>query len=148
MQCDILSGTRKVGFLQAERQGLYMRFYGCVDTKDVTKIYGIYEGGSCGLGVPVPEGDKMVLRTCVPATSLPSGRLLMGEIRDEADGWTHFPGGKIRGVNYPEGLQKGDVLRFLWSAEEQIPAPEVMLFYKPVGEQEKTYLELDTGKLY
>lgn len=142
MRCDILAGTKRIGFLQAERQGLYTRFYGCLETKRLTKLYAVFEGGQWGLGIPVPEGNKLVLRTSVPTTSLPQGKLLCGRIPEELPEWECFQGGEIEGVSYPEGLRKGGTLRFRWSPETAVPAPEVILFYKLVYQDGTTYLEL------
>ncbi len=141
MRCEIVSGEQNVGTLRWERQGLYTRFYGAVTVMEVTKIYGVFEGGTCPLGVPVPEQGKMVLRVSMPTARLPGGKLLQGRL-GSGDGWSCFPGGSIGGVRYPAGLRKGNVLRFSWEPGDSLPAPEVLLFYRYVEENGKGYLEL------
>lgn len=130
MQCDIIANGRKTGVLKAERQGLYTRFYGEVNTKDITKVYAVFEGGECALGIPVPEKGKMVLRVSMPTAKLPKGKLLSGYLPSEDSVWQPFPGGTLAGVCYPEGMKNGNALRFPWHVGEKLPAEEVLLFYR------------------
>lgn len=142
MQCEILSGDKTVGFLRWERQGLYTRFYGEITEREVTRVVAVFEGGECSLGVPVPEKDKMVLRASMPTGRLPKGRLLQGRLQKKQQEWEPFPGGVLGGVTYPRGRKKGNLLRFSWCPGEKLPADEVMLLYRFVEEQGKSYLEL------
>lgn len=140
MQCDILSGKDKVGFLRWQQQGLYTRFYGEVTVRSVSRVYARFEQGSCSLGVPVPEQGKMVLRASMPTSRLPKGKLLQGEL--EEGGWNRFPGGVLGGVSYPPGLRKGDTLRFPWKMGEKLPVEEVMLLFSYGEAGGESYLEL------
>ncbi len=142
MQCEIFDREEKAGILRWERQGLYTRFYGEVNTKDVTKVYAVFEGGECPLGIPVPEQGKMVLRASMPTGRLPKGKLLRGRLEEKKQGWQRFPGGTLGGIRYPAGLRKGDTLRFPWKVGQRVPAEEVLLLYHYVEEQGNSYLEL------
>ena len=142
MQCEIFDSERKVGILHAERQGLYTRFYGEVSTQDVTKVFAVFEGGECPLGVPVPEHGKMVLRASMPTSRLPKGKLLRGRLPEQGTGWQRFSGGVLGGVRYPAGLKRGATLRFPWKVGDKLPAEEVMLLYSYREEQGKSYLEI------
>lgn len=142
MNCDILCQSGKVGVLYMERQGLYSVFYGLVNKDMLTKVYGVFEKGECALGIPVPENGKMVLRTSVPTSKLPGGKLLYGKLYEDTDRWESFAGGRVNGILYPTGQRKGELLRFLWSVGDPFPAEEAALFYRYVQEGGKTYLEL------
>lgn len=142
MQCEIFYGSEKVGTLRWQKQGLYTRFYGQVSIRNVSRVYAQFEGGSCCLGVPVPEQETMILRASMPTSRLPRGRLLRGVLEEAAGGWKSFSGGVLAGVRYPKGLKKGNVLRFPWHIGEQMPAEEVMLLFRYVEESGESYLEL------
>ena len=142
MQCDIFSRGEKAGFLRWELQGLYTRFYGEVSTRDVTKVFAVFEGGECPLGVPVPEKGKMVLRASMPTSRLPKGKLLRGRLPEKESQWQRFSGGVLSGVRYPAGLRNGNTLRFPWKVGEKVPAEEVLLLYSYREEQGRSYLEL------
>lgn len=143
MQCDILSAGKKVGFLSAQRQGLYTRFYGEVETKEVVKIYAVFDKGVCALGIPVPEKGKMVLRVSLPSGKLPGGGLLYGQLHDGGEQWEYFSGGVLGGILYPEGLRNGMCLSFPWNVGQKLPAEEAMLFYEYCPEGGHIRLKLD-----
>ena len=144
MSVPIYFGSEACGFIQNSRQGLHTKFYGEVETKELCRVYGIYESGELLLGVPVPEHGKMILRASLPSVKLPSGRFLRGEARTGNDGWTYFPGGTISGVCYPEGQRKGAVLRFPWKPGEPLPVEEMLLFYWLMEDNGRTWICLST----
>lgn len=142
MQCEILNGSQKVGMLRWERQGLYTRFYGEITEQQVTRVIAVFEGGECSLGVPVPEQGEMVLRASMPTGRLPKGKLLRGYLQAKPRQWTEFPGGTLAGVTYPRGIKLENRIRFPWHIGEAMPAEEVVLLYRYVEEQGRSYLEL------
>jgi hypothetical protein len=139
----IYAAGQRVGFLSQKRQGLYTHFYGEVTTDTVVRVFAVFTGGDCSLGVPVPEQGKMVLRASMPTSSLPGGQLKEGRLQKMyADAWEPFQGGVLGDVQYPGGWRKKDHLRFLWTPGKPVPAEEVLLFYRYVEAEGKTYLEL------
>lgn len=142
MEVPIFLGEEKRGMLRAEQKGLYTHFYGQVQEKELCRVYGVFSGGECSLGVPVPEQGKLILRAAMPTTRLPSGRLLSGRLQLRGEGFLPFSGGEIGGVHYPKGLRKGNTLRFPWKVGQRLPAEEMLCFYHMVMENRTYYLEL------
>lgn len=142
MQVPVFYGDQERGTLRAEQKGLYTSFYGQLRETGLCRVYGVFSGGECSLGIPVPEQGRMVLRATVPTSRLPGGRLLSGRLVLQGEGFLPFPGGIIGGVTYPAGAKKGTVLRFHWKPGQPLPAEELLCFYRPVREGGKLYLEL------
>lgn len=139
----IYAEGKRVGSLSAERRGLYTQFYGEVTWDTVSRVFAVFTGGECSLGVPVPEHGKMVLRASMPTSRLPGGQLREGRLRPMyEDAWEPFQGGTLGKVRYPAGWRQKDRLRFLWTPGEPVPAEEMLLFYRYTEEEGKTYLEL------
>lgn len=142
MEVPIFFGEEQRGTLRAEQKGLYTHFYGQVRENELCRVYGVFSGGECSLGVPVPEQGKLILRAAMPTARLPSGNLLSGRLQLRGEGFLPFPGGEIGNVKYPAGLRKGNVLRFPWKAGGRLPAEEMLCFYRLVLENRTYYLEL------
>ncbi len=75
----ILFGGQSVGSAQVWREGLYYRF-DCRCTLSGEMVYRLV--ARCGeqtvhLGIPVPEGNRFVLRTRIPVKKLGEGALLI-----------------------------------------------------------------------
>jgi hypothetical protein len=139
----IYAEGQRVGFLSQKRQGLYTQFYGEVTTDTVVRVFAVFAGGECSLGVPVPEQGKMVLRASMPTSRLPSGQLREGRLLPMySEPWEPFQGGTVGQTKYPAGWRQKDRLRFLWAPGQPLPADEMLLFYRFVKEGNKTYLEL------
>jgi hypothetical protein len=139
----IYAESQRVGFLSRKRQGLYTQFYGEVNTDTVSRVFAVFTGGECSLGVPAPEQGKMVLRASMPTSRLPEGQLKEGRLESiHPVAWETFPGGMLGGVRFPAGLRQKDRLRFLWSLGEPLPAEELLLFYRYIEEGGRSYLEL------
>ena len=149
METEIRYRGKNVGTLSCRKQGLYMVFLAELSLRVLSKLYVYYEAGECSLGVPVPRGEGMFLRTSVPASRLPGGRLLNAELRDMEPEWEHFSGAHIGGVFLPEGFRRGQVYRFPWEPGMPLPAEEYLCFYEPVEQDGRLYLQLkltDTGQ--
>lgn len=68
MQCDVLLDNRKVGQAVVTREGLYYRF-SCrcrFPGEAIYKLTVCSSGGSCDLGIPVPEEGEFRLNTRLP----------------------------------------------------------------------------------
>ena len=52
MQVAVLEGNRVCGTLEGEQKGLYTAFHAQVETEEVCRLYGIFEGGEASLGIP------------------------------------------------------------------------------------------------
>lgn len=142
MQVPIFSGTQQVGTLETCRQGLYTKFSGMLRANELCRVYAVFSGGEISLGIPVPDGDRMRVRSTMPTSRLPSGSLTAGKLVYEKNMWQPFSGGTIGGVWYPAGEKKENRLRFPWRMGEPLPADEVCCFYRYKEIGGKTYLEL------
>ncbi len=141
-QASIWKDGRLWGCLTAQQQGLYTVFRGRGRGHDLCRAYAIFEGGELALGIPVPEGEDMLLRASLPTSRLPQGRLLRGELRPKDDPWQSFPGGQVGQAELPSGQVRGGCYRFPWSPEEKLPYGPYLCFFRYVREREKSYLEL------
>ncbi len=142
MEVPVYLDETKCGVLSTEQKGLYTHFYAQLQVEALCRVYGVFSGGECALGVPAPEEGRMVLTAAMPTARLPRGRLLSGKIRLQGEGFQPFPGGKIAGVNYPPGQRKGNIFRFRWECGQPLPAEELFCFYQLVRESGISYLEL------
>ena len=143
MQVAVLEGDRVRGTLEAEQRGLYTAFRAQVETEEVCRLYGIFEGGEASLGVPAPEDGRMLLRISVPTSRLPEGRLLRGELRTGGNAsWRRFSGGKVGDATLPPGLVRGNTYRFPWRAGDRLPCEEYLCFFHFRQEGGRGYLEL------
>jgi hypothetical protein len=114
-----------------------------VNTDTVSRVFAVFTGGECSLGVPAPEQGKMVLRASMPTSRLPEGQLREGRLEPiHSARWEDFPGGRLGDVRFPAGFRQKDRLRFLWSPGDPLPAEELLLFYRFIEEGGRTYLEL------
>ena len=143
MEAAVLQGEEIRGTITAETKGLYTVFLARVDTEEVCRLYGIFEGGEAALGVPVPEQGKMTLRISVPTGRLPGGKLLRGELRTgETSPWRTFPGGKRGDAELPPGKVRGRTYRFPWHPGDKLPCEAYFCFFRYVREGSGEYLEL------
>lgn len=143
----IYLGENVIGTLSMEQKGLYASFYGEMSEPGLHKLYGVFEGGMQSLGYPIPDGEKYIVNCAMPKGRLPGGALVCGRILLEHPEWKPYPGGEILGVKMPGGLQNGKLLRFPWTPETRLPAEELLCFYEYVREDEKTYLQLNLGRI-
>ncbi len=143
MQAAVLRGDQVCGTISAEEKGLYTVFQAQVETEEICRLFGIFEGGEASLGIPAPEQGRMTLRISVPTARLPAGKLLRGELRTgETAAWRRFPGGKRGDAVLPPGQVRGQTYRFPWKPGDRIPAEEYLCFFRFVRDQGRTYLEL------
>lgn len=142
MQVPIFSGTQQVGTLETCRQGLYTKFSGTLRANELCRVYAVFSGDEISLGIPVPDGDRMRVRSTMPTNRLPTGNLTAGRLVYEKNMWQPFSGGTIGCVRYPAGERKENRLRFPWRMGEPLPADEVCCFYRYREIGGKTYLEL------
>lgn len=150
MQVPIYCGTEQVGVLEAQRRGLYTCFSGEINDSRLCKIHGVFEEGDCGLGIPVPERGRMVLRASMPTTRLPKGRLLEGRLvcseeqteQETQEKWMLFDGGCVGDAVLPKGERCGNDYRFPWRPGETLPAEELLCFYELKREQDCDWLIL------
>lgn len=139
---QVRKGEDCCGWLNAEQRGLYTVFWGQVQTEELCRVYAIFEGGELALGIPVPEGEHMVIRSSLPTSGLPKGTLLYGELRPKDSLWHTFPGGRVGPADLPCGQVNGQRYRFPWSPDQPLPYAPYLCFFRYVQEGEQGYLEL------
>ena len=147
MRCDIKYKDQCVGYLTAERRGLYYIFYGETNIRTLSRIAADFNGGTFTLGIPVPEGEKMVLRKSLPVARLPKGQLLGARLLTDEEQWKIYNGGVFKGISLPSGETKDGVIRYPWNPGKPMPVHEIMLFCSYGTEGGRGYLYFDPNEI-
>ncbi len=96
------------GYLEIERDGLYLCVFSqCsrVETNEVLRLWVVGGEEQAYLGVPVPEGDHLVLRRRFPAGNLGETAWTHGVIGTNPDAWQPFSG-SVAGYEVRRGLRR------------------------------------------
>lgn len=144
MQVTIYLEKESVGELNTESRGLYTHFFGRMKMMPLVRVQAVFESGSCDLGYPVPDQESLIIRTSMPTSRLPKGKLLHGSVflpQDQSP-WQPCDNLCMNGRVFPYCYQNGRLLRFPWRCGEALPAEDLFCFLRFVPEKEKTYIEL------
>ena len=99
---------KRVGHLEIERDGLYLCVHSqcsLVESEEVLRLWAVGGEERVYLGIPVPEGDHLVLRRRLPAGSLGQTVWAHGVLGTAPDLWQPYSG-IVAGYAVRRGLRR------------------------------------------